>query len=208
LRRWECRRKKLDGSVLAQAVKSDVTTTYSFRAGFHGTSGAAFSLKQLSCPHCEHSETLNRHSILYGNDPFACAQQRVRGQRVLCSNRGRRGGCGKTFSLFLADTLPRHTLTATLLWGWLVQKLAGLSAKAAAEKARLPFALETVYHLGRKLRRGLDRIRTLLCRKQAPPSSTQSDPVLQSVEHLQSIFPHNECPPVAFQLHFQLPFVD
>lgn len=199
--------KKLDEPGLAQAARPDVTVTFSFRAGSPGSPRAAFSLKQLSCPHCRQSETLNRHSILYGNDPFACAKQRVRGQRVFCSNRGRRGGCGRAFSIFLADTLPRHTLTATVLWQWLIQKLAGLSEKAAAEKANLPFALETVYQLGRKLRHGLDRLRTLLCRKQAPPASAQADPVLQSVEHLQNVFPRQECPPVAFQLHFQLPFV-
>jgi len=150
---------------------------------------------------------LNRHSFLYGNDPFDCAKEAVRGQRVFCSNRGQRGGCGKTFSVFLADILPRHTLTATLLWQWLIQKLAGLSAKAAAEKAHLPFALETVYRVGRKLRGSLDRLRTLLCREQAPSASAQADPVLQSAEHLQSVFPGRECPPAAFQLHFQVPFL-
>jgi hypothetical protein len=197
----------LDEPGLAQAARSDVTAVFPFRAGFLGTPRAVFSLKQLSCPHCEQCETLNRHSILYGNDPFDCAKEHVRGQRVFCSNRGRRGGCGKTFSIFLADMLPRHTLTANLLWQWLIQRLAGLSAKAAAEKARLPFALETAYQLGRKLRRGLDRLRTLLCRKQAPPASAQADPVWQSVEHLQSAFPGNGCPPALFQLDFQLPFL-
>jgi len=131
----------------------------------------------------------------------------VRGQRVFCSNRGRRGGCGQTFSLFTADVLPRHTLTATLLWRWLIQRLAGLSVTAAAEAVRLPFALETVYRVGRKLRDGLDRVRTLLCREQAPPSSAQSDPVLQSAEHLQNVFRGAECPPAAFQLRFQVPFM-
>src|ERR1039458_5291384 len=105
----------------------------------------AFRLKQQRCPRCGCADSLNRHSFLYGNDPFDCAKEAIRGQRVFCSNRGQRGGCGKTFSVFLADTLPRHTLTATFLWQWLIQKLAGLSAKAAAEKAKLPIALEPVY---------------------------------------------------------------
>ena len=68
----------------------------------------------------------------------------MRGQRVFCSNRGRRGGCGGTFSIFLAEVLPRHTFTATLVWPWLLERLAGLSLKAAADKLRLPFALESV----------------------------------------------------------------
>jgi hypothetical protein len=65
----------------------------------------------------------------------------VRGQRVFCSNRGSRGGCGRTFSFFLAEILPRHTFTASWLWQWLIQWLAGASLKAAVEKLRLPFAL-------------------------------------------------------------------
>jgi hypothetical protein len=33
----------------------------------------------------------------------------VRGQRAFCSDRGQRGGCGRTVSLFLAVMLPRHS---------------------------------------------------------------------------------------------------
>jgi hypothetical protein len=75
---------------------------------------------------------------------------------VFCSNRGQRGGCGRTFAFFLAEVLPRHTFTAVLLWQWLVKLLAALSLKAVAEKLRLPFALETLYRLRRKLRQWLD----------------------------------------------------
>lgn len=131
----------------------------------------------------------------------------LRGQRVFCSNRGRRGGCGRTFSFYLSEVLPRHTVTAPLLWQLLVGLLAGGSLKAAAEKLRLPFALETAYRLRRSLRRKLDLIRARLCCLQTPPSSSQSDPLLQTVEHLQAVFPGVECAPSAFQFHFQHPFL-
>lgn len=124
-----------------------------------------------------------------------------------CSNRGQRGGCGRSFCVFIAQVLPRHTFRAGGLWGWLLQLLAGLSLKAAAEKLGLPFALETFYQLRRKLRRGLDRLRTWLCRKQPPPQSGQADPLLQTVAHLKSAFPESPCPPAQFQLHFQSPFL-
>jgi hypothetical protein len=150
---------------------------------------------------------LNRHSILRGNDPAQAGVQSVRGQRVFCSNRGQRGGCGKSFSLLLADVLPRHTLNASRVWRWLVELLAGLSAKAAVEKLRLPFALETVYRLRRRLQRGLDQVRTRLCREQSPPSSRQSQPLWQTVEHLRAVFPDSGCPLADFQLHFQHPFL-
>jgi len=150
---------------------------------------------------------LNRHSRSIGNDPLRASGQSVRGQRVFCSNRGRRGGCGKTFSLVFADILPRRTMTASLLWRWLMEVLAGLSFKAAAEKLRLPFALETVYRLQGSLRHGLDQIRTHLCREQSPPASAHADPLLQTVEHLRRVFSDSECPPADFQLHFQHPFL-
>jgi hypothetical protein len=98
-------------------------------------------------------------------------------------------------------------MTASLLWRWLVAVRAGLSFKAAAERLRLPFALETVYRLRRRLQRCLDRVRTRLCREQSPPASGQADPLLQTVEHLRAVFPDSPCPPAAFQLHFQCPFL-
>ncbi|MGH7951542.1 MAG: hypothetical protein ACREFE_06445 [Limisphaerales bacterium] len=107
----------------------------------------------------------------------------------------------------LADILPRHTLTASLVWRWLMEVLAGLSLKAAAEKVRLPFALETIYRLRQRLRRCLDRVRTQLCREQSPPASRQVDPLLQTVEHLRRVFPQSVCPLADFQLHFQRPFL-
>ena len=98
-------------------------------------------------------------------------------------------------------------MTASLVWPWLLKLLAGLSLKAAAEKVRLPFALETVFRLRRKLRQQLDRLRSRLCREQSPPVSVQADPLLQTLEHLREVFPDSVCPPADFQLHFQHPFL-
>ena len=86
--------------------------------------------------------------------------------------------------------------------------LAGLSLKAAAEKVRLPFALETIYQLRRRLRQGRwTKCERGLCREQSPPVNTHTDPLMQTVEHLQAVFPDSACPLVAFQLHFQRPFL-
>lgn len=89
----------------------------------------------------------------------------------------------------------------------LVRLLAGASLKAAVEQLNLSFALETVYRLRRVLRQRLESIRTLLCREQKPPASSYADPLLQTVEHLQSIFPRSQCALSAFQFHFQRPFL-
>jgi hypothetical protein len=94
-----------------------------------------------------------------------------------------------------------------LVWQWLLKVLAGLSLKAAAEAVRLPFALETVCRLRRKLQQQLDCLRAWLCRTQPPPASRQANPLLQTVEHLRAVFPHGSCPVVEFQLHFQHSFL-
>ena len=151
--------------------------------------------------------TLNRHSLLHGNDPASANGRLTRGQRVFCSPRGRRGGCGRTFSIFLADVLPGHTVSATFLWQLLRQLLAGSSVKAAAQSLPLPFGLETVYHLLARLRRCLDAVRCRLSREQKVPDSLQSDPLLQTIEHLQLVFAGQPCPVARFQSFFQHPFL-
>lgn len=192
---------------LHSGSNGDVPSAFSFCARRSGVKKAAFSLKQSPCPHCGCAGSLNRHSRALGNDPAQASGQSVRGQRVYCSNRGQRGGCGRTFSLVLAEVLPRHTLTASLVWRWLVKVLAGLSLKAAAEKLRLPFALETVYRLRRGLARNLDVLRTRLAGRGEPPTVAHADPLFQTLAHLHVVFPRSACPPAEFQLHFQRPFL-
>ena len=178
-----------------------------FVQGLKGLTEYLLSLKQQPCPFCGCLETLNRHSKLSGCDPGKPDGQSLRGQRVWCCSRGRRGGCGRSFSIVLDDVLPRHSLTATLIWQWLVKLLAGSSLKAAVEALGPPFALETFYRLRRQLRRRQDALRALLCRKLDPPASAHSDPFLQTAQHLQKAFAPAECPVAGFQLHFQLPLL-
>jgi hypothetical protein len=126
---------------------------------------------------------------------------------VFCSNRGQRRGCGGTFSIFLAEVLPRHTVRASLLWQLLCKLLAGFSIKAGVETLRRPLALESFYHLLWRWRRRLDEMRARLCQRQRPPDSSQSDPLVQTVEHLQNVFKEALCPVSEFQMVFQQSFL-
>jgi hypothetical protein len=165
-------------------------------------------LKQMACPFCGAVETLNCHSKLYGNDPDSHqGSPTQRGQRVWCSDRGRRGGCGRSFSIYLADVLPRHTVTARWLGRLLERLLAGDSTRAAFHALRPPFPLDTLYHLLQRLRRRLPDLRTRLCRQLKPPESHQSDPLLQTAEHLQIVLGAAASAPEAFQLRFQHPLM-
>lgn len=163
----------------------------------------SLSLKQRRCPHCRCARSLNRHGFLYGNDPSAADARMLRGQRVFCCDRGRRGGCGRTFSVFLADVLPRHSVTASILWRLLCLLLAGCPLKAAAESLRAPFALETLYHLVGRLRGRLDVLRSLLFTWGQPPPSLRADPLAQTMDHLRAVFSDSACPTADFQCAFQ-----
>jgi len=179
-----------------------------FVAGLKELADYLLGLKQLRCPECGVAETLNCHSKLYGNDPQSrTGGQAQRGQRVWCSNRGQRGGCGRSFSIFLAEVLPRHTVRAGVLWSLLAGLLSGRSLKAAAEALGQPFALESLYHLRGRMRLGLSAVRSLLCRQEPPPASSQTDALLHTVEHLRRLFPQSACPVAAFQLRFQRPLL-
>ncbi len=164
-------------------------------------------LKQQLCQLCQATETLNRHSLLYGNDPTQANGRLCRGQRVFCSDRGQRGGCGRTYAIFLAEVLPRHSVSAVWLWKLLCALLKKSSVRAAAQALRLPFGLETLYHLLARLRLHLDEVRSVLFRQQKPPDSSSSDPLVQTAEHLQSVFAKSSCPIQEFQAHLQRPFL-
>ena len=129
----------------------------------------------------------------------------MRGQRVFCSNRDKRRGCGQTFPIFLADVLPRHTVTAPVLWTFILALLAGHSLKEAAEN--LPLALETFYGLRRKMRIKLDILRTRLLGSRSPPKSARSNPLLATFELLSTAFAGSACPIAVFALRFQGSFL-
>lgn len=109
--------------------------------------------------------------------------------------------------MFFAGVLPRHSVTAALLARLLAGLATGVALKAAAEALHTPFALETFYRLRHRLRRHLDVVRAALCQEQKAPASLQSDPLLQTSEHLRVIFPTSGCPVAAFQLRFQRPLL-
>lgn len=164
------------------------------------------SLKSRGCPFCELMGALNRHSRMYGNDPEANAGRCTRGQRVFCSDRGQQRGCGRTFPVLFAWVLPRHSFTATLLWQAVQQWLGGLSRKASWQTVTTPLALDSFYHLLQRLRRRLTPLRTVLAASHRPPNSRHADPLLQTFEHLQVVFPKVTCPLETFQQHFQRPW--
>ena len=111
-------------------------------------------------------------------------------------------------SIFLCEVLPRHTLSAPLFWRVLKGMLGGASLQSVVQELpKLPMALESFRGACRRLRRRLDALRTVLCGAQAPPPSNQRLPLLQTLEHLQAVFPQSTNVLADYQYHFGQPFM-
>ena len=162
-------------------------------------------LKCLPCPHCRAVGYLIRHGYLRGYGAAGHVKIR-RGWRICCSNRRRRKGCGRTYSILLAQFVPRQLVTADTLFRFFQAVRKGLTRKAAWERMRVPWTLQTGYRLWQRLCRSQSRLRSRLCRRTPPPAGHSPNPLFQLIDHLNLAFPTAACPIAAFHLHFQQPF--
>jgi len=163
-------------------------------------------LKLMPCPHCGAVGFLICHGFLRGYNEEGLPGF-VRGRRFYCSNRGRKRGCGRTFSVLLAGVLRRCIVPARTLWQFLQGLWRGLNRKAAWERTTRRFSLETAYRLARRVNRRQSALRTLLARRSAPPQSDSPEPLVQLLAHLENLFAASACPIAAFQSEFQQPFL-
>jgi hypothetical protein len=137
-----------------------------------------------SCPHCGKSGTLIGHGYLRGYSERGQGRE-VRGRRVFCSNRHRRVGCGRTFSVKLSTVFSGfvvRTLTlfcfATVVLGGLTRRAAWLSAACGA------LSLSSGYRLWRRLNAAQSVLRARLCREVPAPASTAREPLTELLTHL------------------------
>jgi len=162
-------------------------------------------LKQTTCPHCKSAGTLIRHGFLYGFDESSPRQKTVRARRIFCSNRQARPGCGRTFSVWIADKIRRLSLTAGALWQFL-QLAVAASILAASRAVDCRLSDRTWQRIWRRFNRAQSKIRTALCGRCPPPelpprapTNPSRLPAAQVLAHLQAAFPNVPCPIAAFQ---------
>ncbi len=155
-------------------------------------------LKQTPCPHCKAVETLIRHGFLRGFDESDPQRKTIRARRIFCSNRQARPGCGRTFSVWLADKVRRLSVTTNALWRFLQGAVAGIAAaiRVVADCRR---SERTWQRIWKRFDRGQSAIRTALLARRPPPDLPNSRrPAAQVLAHLQAVFPDAD-PIAAFQ---------
>lgn len=157
-------------------------------------------LKLRPCPHCGRVGALIGHGWLRGYEERSC-ERVIRGARAFCSNRFRRPGCGRTFSVLLAAFLRGFVVRAETLSHFASQVLSGLTRKAAW-RASAEGALSTSsgYRLWRRLVRAQASLRTHLCRLCAPPDSGHDEPLAGLLAHFSLAFPGVGCVLSEYQL--------
>jgi hypothetical protein len=160
----------------------------------------AEKLKQLPCPHCKVAGTLIRHGCLRGFDDSSPKRKTLRARRVFCSNRHRRPGCGRTFSVWCADKIRRLSLTARCLWTFLRRAAAG-NVLAAIRSANCHLGDRTLQRIWTRFNQAQSKIRTALSALLPPPLPPQPThhPAAQVLAHLHAAFPHADCPIASFQ---------
>jgi hypothetical protein len=158
-------------------------------------------LKQTSCPHCKVVGALNRHGCLYGFDESSPRRKTLRARRIFCSNRQARPGCGRTFSVWLADKIRRLSLTTGALWRFL-QCAVAHGILAASRTLDCGLSDRTWQRIWKRFDRAQSKIRTALCRRcppPQPPANPAHQPAAQVLAHLSAAFSDVHCPIAAFQ---------
>jgi len=159
-------------------------------------------LKQTPCPHCKVVGTLIRHGYLYGFDESSPQRKTLRARRIFCSNRNARRGCGRTFSVCVADKIRRLGLTTGCLWRFLKRAAAG-SIAAAIRAADCHLSDRTLQRIWKRFDQSQSQIRTALFGR-CPPAPLPAEPsrrpaAAQVLAHLQAAFANADCPIAAFQ---------
>ena len=165
-------------------------------------------LKTMACPHCKGIGTLVRHGFLYGYDEKHQLEKTVRARRIFCSNRKRATGCGRTFSVWVANKIKRLFLTADNLWAFLKQAV--LSGNKLQAFRGLPIGLtdSAPYRIWKRFHQAQSTIRTALRSLCQPPEITSEQLAELTLTHLETAFDQHSLNPVAaFQVTFQTFFV-
>lgn len=160
-------------------------------------------LKLYHCPHCGHVGALVQHGFLRGYSDQS--NERVtRGRRFFCSNRHRRTGCGRTFSVLFSAFLRGFLVSTMLLFGLVVSVLGGMTRYQAARAHLSTFCLRSTYRLWHRFEHAQAALRTRLCSAAVPPVSESRDPRAQLLAHFRAVFPGPGCPFSSFQERFQV----
>lgn len=158
-------------------------------------------LKGYRCPHCKRAGALNRHGSLKGYDEDHFKQKTIRALRIFCSNRGNALGCGKTFSVWIANKVKRLFLDTNSLWRFLQQAAQNGNRSEAFAQLDCSLSHSATYRIWKRFLNAQSAIRTALATICPPPSHPiehrWQSPVQATIAHLKQAFEQSTLSPIA-----------
>lgn len=154
-------------------------------------------LKITECPHCKSVGFLIKHGFLRGYDSQHPVGKTARATRVFCSNRNRATGCGRTFSVWMADRIKHLFLSAESLWQFLSNAVNSGNKLQAFRNLNSGLSDSSAYHIWRRFRNSLTTIRTALAGLCEPPTIESDCPAQLTLVHLQQAFKEHSLSPIA-----------
>lgn len=147
------------------------------------------ALKTRPCPNCKKIGFLNRHGFLRGYNSRDPCKKAIRANRVFCNNRHAANGCGKTFSIWLAETVQRLSLNAQDLWQFLSIAVHAPNKAKAFETLDTSLSPSTAYRIWNRFLRAQSSLRNALSQLCQPPKCDSQLPAESTIEHLKAAFP-------------------
>ena len=165
-------------------------------------------LKQSSCPHCKITGTLILHGYLYGYDLKQYNKRIVKGHRIFCSNRNRKNGCGKTFSIFKANRFKRFIIQSSDFWLFLRNIARGMNTFQSFLSLNISMSTTSVYRLYKRIYLNQHKIRRLLLKRCSMPKNIKyNNPLIKTITHIQLAFKSFSDCIEGFQSTFQTSFL-
>ena len=162
------------------------------------------NLVAMQCPFCGVSGTLIGHGFNRGFVAHNC--RGVRSRRIRCKKSRRRNGCGITFAIRPADTLPRRCFSAKGLMSFIERLRQGKSVKRSWEQCGIPLTLDTGYRLYRRLLLCMPVLRTHLCSRAPPHRNGEGSAFSRTFDHLEKVF-GDKCAVSTYQETLQRDFL-
>jgi hypothetical protein len=145
-------------------------------------------LKITRCPHCKVVGALIKHGFLRGYDQNNQLNKTIRAARVFCSNRYRAAGCGRTFSVWIANKIKQLFLSADDLWKFLNGAAHSGNKQQAFRELKSGLSDSAAYHIWRRFLNAQAAIRTALAALCEPPQIDSDCPAKLTLAHLQKAF--------------------
>jgi hypothetical protein len=156
------------------------------------------TLKLTACPHCKTVGNLIKHGFLRGYDTLHQLDKTVRASRVFCSNRSpAASGCGRTFSVWMADKIKQLFLTCEQLWQFLSSAAHNGNKLDAFRKLDSKLSPSATYHIWKRFSNAQAAIRTKLCALCEPPQIASTCQHQLTLAHLQKAFKDHPLSPIA-----------